>query len=204
MSVCLALGRAQRYWGCSWREGRANSPQTYNLETAIWTPGEHRCYLLIWVCPWEVTLTDRPLWEQRNWPFSSPTAQHKHRATCRNKHSTHIPSLSNLLMPNPVPPPAPVKPPFPIMLASVPRQWAPFPRRPIQTPANTASLQPGVFWGPGSSGSVSRSHFTSRPEHTYLKLATFGPEIKQCPKQAKRASEDKVARTKQQSACSTQ
>lgn len=33
--IVLGSGRAQRHWDCTWREGKANSPQAYGIYTVI-------------------------------------------------------------------------------------------------------------------------------------------------------------------------
>jgi len=51
-------------------------------------------------------------------------------------------------------------------------------------------MSPESFAGFSSSEGGDRSHFTSRPEHTQLKLTTFKPGTKHGPHQARRTSVD--------------
>jgi len=86
--------------------------------------------------------------------------------------------------------------PLPVMLASVLMLHVPSPRRMVQT-----KLTPHLTWSLSSGGS-DRSHFASRPMHTFLKCAPFGwgPNTAHNRQQESlhtTALKDKVARTQQ-------
>ena len=132
---------------------------------------------------------ETPLQEQRSWPvpFLSLSPYHKYRVTCGKQHSMDTGYLTYLHE-----------------VSSTRSLWnclsqsrlpesqcgAPHPRRPAKIPAYTMSPDQKALQGLSSSGGDDRSHFTSRPEHTQLKLATFRPRNNHYQKQARRTTAD--------------
>ena len=113
-------------------------------------------------CPRETAFTERPLQKQRNWqvPFPSCVPRHKYRATCGKQCSTNICYLTCLhKAPHTQ---APVEPPHLVTLASVLAGQTPYPRKLVQTPANTKFPNRGIFQGLHSGDSSDRSHFTNQ------------------------------------------
>ena len=96
-----------------------------------------------------------------------PTSiQQKHKTTCRRQSSADTHNLAYLQQVPHLLLHAPMEPPFFVMLASVPAQWDPSPRKLAQTPTTTVCPNLGVLQSLSSSSGGNRCHFTSRPEHT--------------------------------------
>ena len=79
-------------WACS-APGRKADKQARNRqnETAIWRKSgtnRGRLFAPLGGHSWEAAFMETLLPEQRSWPapVTSPTPQHKHRATCRKQH----------------------------------------------------------------------------------------------------------------------
>jgi len=111
-------------------------------------------------------------------PPCSAQTQNQLREATQHRHWLH-----NMLTPRPTP----LHSGRTALLRQIclgPSMTVPSSRRPAQTPAHTTFPDQRVLQGL-SSGVGVRSHFTSRPEHTYLKLTTFRLGTKQYPLHAR-------------------
>ena len=149
------------------------------------TPRTHKGKLFIFLrgLPWEQQAWTPISRDKKSWlePFHLPLSRNQCQYSAQCQHW-----LPNLLTPDPtLPPSAGVA--FLRQVCLMTSTEGPSPRRPAQIPTHTTTNH-RVLQSFNSSGNSIRSHLASRPEHTYLKLATLQPRSWHRPPQARRAS----------------